>query len=369
MREMRFPLMVALLTVGLATAAGAEGLTDSLKPGKAELLSAGALAFGPDAVLFVGDGMGTALYAFDTGDRTPIAGATEVEGINAKIAALLGTTPDQILINDMTVNPLSKRAYLSVSRGRGPTATPVLVRTAAGGRAEVFSLDDVRHAKATLPNAPAADAIEIHGPGKGAPMRLEAITDIAYVNGNVIIAGLSNEEFSSNLRTIPFPFTSVPRGTAIEIYHGQHGRFETHAPVRTFTTHRIRNEDVILASYACTPLVVFRTSELAKGNKVMGKTIAELGSRNTPLDMLIYEKAGQHYILMSNTDRGVMKLSADGLDRYDAITTLIPDTAGTPFQTLDVSGVTHLARLDDGTALMLVAAANGTQSLKALPLP
>jgi hypothetical protein len=362
---MRFPLVVAVVIAVCAATAGAEGLTDSLKAGKADLKSAGAIAFGPDGVLFVGDGMATAVYAIDTGDRTPVAGAAEVEGINAKVAALLGTSADQILINDMTVNPLSKRAYLSVSRGRGPTAQPVIVRTTTGGKVEVLPLDNVRHSRATLPNAPAADVVG----RRGAPVRLEAITDIAYVNGNVIIAGLSNEEFASNLRTIPFPFGAVPKGTAVEIYHGSHGRYETQAPVRTFTTHRIRNEDVILASYTCTPLVVFRSSELAKGNKVMGKTIAELGSGNTPIDMVIYQKAGQSRILMSNTNHGVMSLSAENLDRYDAITTPIADTSGTPFTKVNVSGVTHLARLDDNTALMLVAGANGTQSLKALPLP
>jgi hypothetical protein len=369
MRTMRFSLLAALLTVGLATAPGALGVTDSMQPGKAEIRSAGAIAFGPEAVLFIGDGMGAAIYAIDTADRTPIAGATEVEDLSAKVAALLGTTADQILINDMAVNPLSRRAYLSVSRGRGPTAIPVIVRTAAGGRVEVLSLDNVRHAKAILPNAPNPDAIEAHGPGKGFPVRMEAITQIQYVNGQILIAGLSNEEFASNLRTIPFPFTSIPRGTAIEIYHGQHGTFETHAPVRTFTTYRIGNEDVILASYACTPLVVFRNSELAKGGKVMGKTIAELGSSNTPIDMLVYRKAGQNYILLSSTDRGLMKIPADNLERYEAITTPIPDTAGVPFSTVDLSGVTQVARLDDSTALMLMAGANGRQSLKALPLP
>jgi hypothetical protein len=361
MRRVILPIVASIFALGLTTAAGAQTLT----AGKAELRSAGALAFGPDAVLFVGDGMGAAVYALDTADRTPVAGAAEVEGINAKVAALLGTTPDQILINDVTVNPLSKRAYLTVSRGRGPTATPVIVRTAPGGRVELLSLDNIRHAKATLPNVPAADAVG----RRGQPARLEAITDIAYVNGNVVIAGLSNEEFASNLRSIPYPFTNVPRGTSIEIYHASHGRFETQAPVRTFTTHRVRNEDVILASYTCTPLVVFRTSELAQGNKVMGKTIAELGSGNTPIDMLIYQKAGANYILMSNTDHGVMKMSAENLDRYDSLTTRIEDTGGVPFTKVPVEGVTHLARLDDNTALMLMSGANGAQSLKALPLP
>jgi hypothetical protein len=358
---MRLPLLAALVTV-VATAAGAQGLT----AGKADLRSAGPLAFGPEGILFVGDGMGTAVFALDTADRTPVNGAAEVEGLNAKVAALLGTTPDQILINDMTVNPVSKRAYLTVSRGRGPTATPVIVRTAAGGRLEVLNLDNIRHAKAMLPNAPAADAVG----RRGAPARLEAITDIAFVNGNVVVAGLSNEEFASNLRTIPYPFNAAtPRGTAIEIWHASHGRFETQAPVRTFAVHRIRNEDVILASYTCTPLVVFRTAELAQGNKVLGKTIAELGSGNTPIDMVLYEKGNQNYILMSNTDLGLIRVSADNLDNFQHISARIEDKAGVPYQTLPQQGVQHLTRLDDNTALMLVAAADGTQSLKALPLP
>ena len=365
MRRSSIPLLAALFAVAGATGATAQSLTDSLTAGKAELRSAGALTFGPDGVLFVGDGLGAAVFAFDTRDTRMAAGAAEVDGINAKIAALLGTAPDQILINDVAVNPASHRAYLTVSRGRGPDATPVIVRTTAGGGVEILSLDNIRHARAALPNAPAADQTN----RRGQPVRLDAITDIAYVSGNVVVAGLSNEEFASNLRSIPFPFTNISRGTAIEIWHGSHGRFETQAPVRTFTSYRVRNEDVILASYTCTPLVVFRTAELNDGAKVMGKTIAEMGSGNTPLDMLIYQKNGQNFILMSNTDLGVTKMTAENLDRYDSITMPITDTAGVPYEKLDLAGVQHLARLDDGHALMLVAAADGAQSLKALPLP
>ena len=48
----------------------------------------------------------------DTDDRNSPAGATKinVDGIDQKIAALVGVTPDQIMINDMTVNPISKNA-------------------------------------------------------------------------------------------------------------------------------------------------------------------------------------------------------------------------------------------------------------------
>src|SRR5262249_48045584 len=159
------------------------------------------------------------------------------------------------LINDLTVNPLSKRAYLSVSRGRGPDATPVIVRTAQEGKLEIVSLDNIPFAKVALPNpvSPTATA------RNGSSLRVDAITDIAFSNGKVIIAGLSNEEFSSNLRSIDYPFTTVNRGTSVEIYHGSHGRYETQAPVRTFTLYRSKNQDYILASYTCTPLVIFRT--------------------------------------------------------------------------------------------------------------
>src|SRR5205807_1900020 len=81
----------------------------ALMPGKAELKSAGALAFGPDGVLFVGDSIGGSVMALDTADRTPARSASiNVEGIDQKIAALVGVAPDQIMVNDVAVNPISK---------------------------------------------------------------------------------------------------------------------------------------------------------------------------------------------------------------------------------------------------------------------
>ena len=38
------------------------------------------------------------------------------------------------------------------------------------------------------------------------------ITDMAYVNGNLLVAGLSNEEWSSSLRSIPYPFKDADEG-------------------------------------------------------------------------------------------------------------------------------------------------------------
>ena len=119
----RSRIMVAAVVVCLS-AALAIGVTAARKPakplaelpsGRVQLMSAGALAFGPDGILFVGDSAAGTVVAIDTQDRTPVASATiNVEGVDAKIAALVGVTPDQILINDMKVNPISKNVYLSV---------------------------------------------------------------------------------------------------------------------------------------------------------------------------------------------------------------------------------------------------------------
>ena len=348
----------------LALAAGVSLAVDlsSLTQGKTELKSAGALAFGPEGLLLVADPMGGAVFAFDTRDTKPGSGKLDVSGINDKVAAFLGTAADQILINDMAVHPVSRKAYLSVSRGRGPEAVPVLLRVDGQGKIEEFSLTDVRYGKAMLPNPPASQEV------RGQNQRLEAITDLAFVDNRVFVAGLSNEDFASNLRSIPFPFQQVDRGTSVEIFHGAHGRFETNSPVRTFVPYEINGDAYLLAAYTCTPLVKFPVSELKPGAKVVGTTIAELGNRNRPLDMIAYKKEGKPFILMNNSSRGVMKLPADGLAQYKAITAPT-EIAGVPYETVkDFQGVEQLDRLDDQNAVILVRT-GGSLDLRTVPLP
>ena len=157
LNQSRMGLCALLMAVLFTTAAVSIDYSASLKAGKAELQSAGPLAFGPDGVLFVGDSMGAAVFALATEDTASSSpGRVDISGINEKVAALLGTSADQILINDVAVNPASKKVYLSVSRGRGPDATPLIVRVDASGKLEEFSLENVKHARVTLPNAPDA---------------------------------------------------------------------------------------------------------------------------------------------------------------------------------------------------------------------
>jgi hypothetical protein len=369
LRTMRTPLIVVLVLGLAASVAQAGDLTDSLKAGTPDLKSAGALAFGPDGVLFIGDSMGGAIFAVDTGDRKPSTSdaSLNVEGIDARIAAMLGVEPREARINDLAVNPASGNAYLSVARGAGADATPVLFRVQRGGEVEEVALESVKFAKAVLPDPPSAQNSR-----RGRSQRLDAITDLAYVDGRVFVAGLSNEEFASKLRSIPFPFQQVDKGTSVEIYHGAHGRFETHSPVRTFVPFKIGGDPHLLAAYTCTPLVKFPVADLKPGSKLQGTTVAELGNRNRPLDMVVYKKDGKVFLLLANNSRGVMKITTDGIDKADAITDPVRGggTKGQAYQTIkELDGVVQLDKLDDAHALVLVQTDEGLHNLQTIEMP
>jgi len=347
----------------LFSTAGFAQLTNSLTVGNADMKSAGALTFGPEGILFVGDSAGGVIFAVDTQDRTAgRAAPVDIKGLNQKIAAMLGTQPDQILINDLAVNPISKKMYLSVARGRGTATTPVLLRVDAAGKIEELGLTNLKHSKVALSSLPAADAPR--------NARTDAITDLAFVEGKLLVAGLSNEEFSSNLRSIAFPFQAAPNGAGIEIWHASHGRFETNSPVRTFVPYKIGQEQNILAAYTCTPLVKIPMTSLQPGAKVKGTTIAELGSGNRPLDMIVYSKGGQDFILMNNNNRGVMKMPTSGMGSLPAITAPVPDMAGVKYETIAaLKGVQQLDKVDDTNAVILSQAEGGALDLKTIALP
>src|SRR6185312_11012125 len=219
----------------------------NLTTGKVQLQSAGALAFGPDGVLFVGDSLGGAVVALDTNDHASPKGAVkiDVQGIDAKIAALAGITPDQIIVNDLKVNPISKNVYISASRGRGPDAQPIVARINAANEVSLISFDNIPHASVSLTDAPAANPTARQNP------RMQTVTDMTYVNGNLLVAGLSNEEWSSALRSIPYPFNTAEKGATLQIWHSSHGRYETQSPVRTFVPYTISGKQYVLAAYTC----------------------------------------------------------------------------------------------------------------------
>ena len=333
-----------------------------------ELESGGPLTFGPDGILFIADNRGASIYALEMGDRLTAntSGTKTIAGIDQKIAALLGTDAREIQINDLAINPDSKNAFISVSRGRGATAMPALLRVDGAGEIDVISLSDVKYTRVALPNAPVADPSARRDP------RAQSVTDMAYVDGRLFIAGLSNEEFSSKLRSVPFPFSTIDQGTSVEIWHAAHGQFETHSPVYTFVPYDISGEQHLIAGYLCTPLVKFPIDNLEPGSKVMGTTIAELGNRNRPLDMVVYQKDGKDFLLMSNTSRGVMKIPTDTFGSQAGLSDPVSGggTAGVAYETVSqMTGVEQLDLLDDQHAIVIARNDSGVANLEAVALP
>ena len=196
-------LLASIASLGLATAALAEG---------SQMQSAGALAFDNGNVLFVGDGKDGVVHAFDFGksgfeDQTgydlgraqTFEGRTIFNGLDKEIAALLGVAAEDIIINDMVVHKPSKQIILSVHRGLGPDAEPVLIKI-NNGAVELLNFDKAAHTSMSVGPVLAEATLEF-----GQPLNSLAITDIDYYNGEIFVAGISNEEFSSKLRRMAYP--------------------------------------------------------------------------------------------------------------------------------------------------------------------
>jgi hypothetical protein len=332
------------------------------------LQSIGPLAFGPDGILFAADRQAATIYAIELGKQASggAPGAKDISGIDQQIASLLGTEPREVQVTDLAVHPKTRNAFVAVMRGTGAEAKPVLLRVDGAGKLEIVALDGLKLSKVVLPNPPSATP-----DARGRSNRSESITDMAFVDGKLIVAGLSNEEFASKLRTVPYPFATPDAGTSVEIYHGNHGAYETRSPVISFVPYKLDNTPYVVAGYTCTPLVKFPVSSLAPGAKVMGTTIAELGNRNRPTDMIVYRKDGKDYLLIANTSRGVMKVPTAGFSAAQGITARVnTETSGVGFEPVTtLKGVEQLDLLDDQRALVLSRAESGTLNLQAVVLP
>jgi hypothetical protein len=314
--------------------------------GKAELKSAGALAFGPDGILFVADPKGAAIFALDVKDQKPDTTTTafEMKGIDKALAGFLGISFEDVVINDMIVHPVSQNIYLSVSRGRSADAVPVLLRISKAKDISEVKTDNINFAKADIQNAPGHD----DKTPWGAPKRNMVVTDLSFFDGTLYVAGLSNEEFASKLRRLAFPFNNQT-STTVEIFHTSHNRYETHAPIETMLPLKLNNEDHVLAGYGCAPLAKFSVNELKNNKHVKGATLAELGGGSRPLDMILFQKKGEDHVLIANSNRSVYKLKVADIEKSQPLTTPVDDifvSSGTPYVATGYVGVMHIDNLN-----------------------
>lgn len=357
---------------------------DALTIGTTRLGSAGPITFGPEGILFVADNAAARILAVDVRDGGPAAGAEplDVTDVDLRLASFLGCRPEDVVIKDIAVHPESHNVYLSVQRGRGDAGEAVLVRLdRLDASLDAVSLDDVPLAEVSIADAPGEDdertdvTLPLGDEGEELavgdrtirilrrPIRTSTVTDMAYVDGALIVAGLSNEEFSSKLRRIPFPFNGAVSGSNLEIFHVSHGKWETAAPIRTFVPYdRGRS---VLASYTCTPVVRFDLDQLEPGSKAVGRTVAELGPMNQPLDMVAYSEPGGEHLLIANSRHGLVKIDCRDIDVQEPLTEP-REPVGVPRETKDLQGITRLANLNGSHVLALQSDDEGRQHLRSL---
>ncbi|MEM8568117.1 MAG: hypothetical protein AAGF85_16770 [Bacteroidota bacterium] len=350
---MRFSVLI--LTLFLAISVSGQS-----KRGKPDIKSIGTLEFSETGTLFIGDSYGGVVYAIDLEDdeKSENAKGVSIADLEGQVAGLLGTSDDNVLIHDLAVNPISQNIYLSVSRGRAAWTTKwhlpndlapadILLKVNTNGEISEASLENVSYSLVKLPN-PVDEGIE-HRWKKGVTTRVDAITSLKYSNGKLYITGLSNEEFAASMWVTPYPFKNEVSVSTLEIFHGAHGKYETHAPIRTFIPYDFDNKEHIIAAYLCTPLVTFETASLENGKHVKGRTVAEFGSGNYPLDMVPYTNNGKEYILMSNSQLPLLIFNPEDVKNYQrGITEEVKGyTGGVKYTPRSGSGVQQLDNLNE----------------------
>ena len=329
--------------------------------------SLGALEFGPDGTLYAGDSDGASVWALAIDEKAPTAEETaNIEDLDAKVASLLGTSVREVFFNDLALHPTSKTAFVSVTRGSGDEAQPALIRIDRSGELSVVDVSSLERQRASVPKPP-SETEQLYR----WTARSLTVTDLEVIGDTLYVAGLSNEEFASSLRRIKLPLNDEVESTGLEIYHGAHGAYESHAPIFAFTPYELDGEAHVLAGYLCTPLVVFPLDELSKEDRLRGKTIAELGFGNFPRDIVPYSWRGEDYVLINNSSRGVLKLAGKDIlkaHRAEGITTEVSARAGVDYQGSPLGHVVQIAELDDETMLILGRSAeNGALNLAARP--
>ena len=367
--------------VALAAAAPTPALAQAAAPAPAPppappIATMSALAFAPDGTLFVGDARQAAVFAVELGPRERRSDAElSIPDLETQVAALLGTRPEDVVIHDLAVDPLSLEPYLAVSRNRGRWTlawnvpndlgdATELVRIGDDGRLHGVDLGGKPWRRTDLPKPVAAGSKHPWKPG--VDLRTEAITDLAWDEDHLWVAGLSNEEFSSAIWRVPLPLGGAPAAvTTVENYHVAHEKWETEAPVRALLPYRLNGRKHLIAAYLCTPLVVFDTEELKDGAHVRGRTVGEFGSGNYPLDLVAVSTRNGVRLFLANSNLPLLIIDPKDIERFEGALTEPVDgyTAGVPTQYRSGVGMQQLDRRGENQVVFVRRVANGALEL------
>ncbi|MEO0667142.1 MAG: hypothetical protein AAFZ99_04445 [Pseudomonadota bacterium] len=337
-----------ILTAGTLALTAGLALADAPK-------SASLLEFGPDNTLFVADQLSGAIHAFTLSQRGKPPeqdAAFNLLDLDPLVNDVLGAT-GRLVYGDLAVHPFTRDAYVSVTGMIDGVETVAIVSIARDGTVERIDLDALASTRFELEDTADADVTF----WRDIPAATLTVTDLDYANGELFVSGVSTGEFASTLRRVPFPFAATASSSSIEIYHAAHNQNETRAPIRAMTVVDLDGVATAVAAYTCTPLVKIPIDALADGAHVTGKTIAELGYGNTPLDVISFDAADPQgnvskYVLVVNRemDADLVTLSdLTGAAAGPGLSEPVPylgATSGVQTTPLPLSGVLHVADQD-----------------------
>ncbi|MEM6566412.1 MAG: hypothetical protein AAF665_18305 [Pseudomonadota bacterium] len=315
------------------------------------------LEFGLDDTLFVADSDAGKIIAYDLPDKGTAPAADtpfNILDLDALVADATGAERGTIVYRDLSVHPVTRAAYVSLTASFGGESKSAIVSVSTDGAVEQLDLDSIASSEIMLQSA-ADDSVSFW---RDIPASTLTVTDMDYVDGELFISGLSTGEFASTLRRIPYPFDGSELSTSIEMYHAAHGQNETRAPIRAMTVVNLGGSPTVVAAYTCTPLVTVPVGDLQDGAHVTGNTIAELGYGNTPLDVVAFSAANmeggiESFVLVINREMDADLIAMETLTDAAASPGLsepIPflgATAGVQTTPLPMSGVLHVADQDN----------------------
>ncbi|SFN41951.1 hypothetical protein [Variovorax sp. OV329] len=322
----------------------------------ADIKSISRLAAGPGNVLFVADWKTARVHALALADaeQKPAGTAFNILDLEPLLSSRLGGA--KFTVEDMVARPGTAQVYIAVSYGAAKT--PALFVVTGDRQARRIDLKSATSTSIPLRDAPTTN----NRFWKDTPERSFSVTDMKWHDGELFIAGLSNQEFASTLRRAKYPFDAKQSITSVEIYHAGHNLIETRAPIRAMSFSSFGGKPYLVAAYTCTPIVTIPLEDLKDGAHIRGKTIGELGYGNTPADMISYSKMEQgkvqEYVMLLSFERGG---SAIPVSQMEVATTRPGMDKQVPFgeiQGVDVTaaplaGAMRLDNLDDESFIVL----------------
>lgn len=315
------------------------------------------LEFGFDDTLFVADAASGTIYAYDL----PNEGTTPAEDVgynlldvDGLIIEALGADRGSIVFNDLTVHPVTRDAYASVSYVSNGATSSAVVTISRDGMVSEVPLAEIE-ASTFVIDDPADTDVSFW---RDIPAPTLTVTDLDFANGELFVSGISTGEFASTLRRVAYPFGSGATSSSIEMYHAAHAQTETRAPIRAMTVLDLDGTQTVVAAYTCTPLVTVSVDDLTDGSHVTGKTIAELGYGNTPLDVIAFSAGNMDgtvssYVLVVNREMDADLITVEDLTASANAPGLMEPvpylgaTAGVQTTPLPLSGVLHMADQDN----------------------